>query len=304
MMTDTFAMRRRRSDGGTGPLQRWGVHSETGVLRDVLVGPIDNLKRILPTNSMNRKRLAAGETLDVETARSQYQGVLDCFADAGVSVHFTPADEDLPLQIWARDGSFMTPWGMIIGQMAQWWRRGEYGPVLDFCFEQDLPIYDKVTAGSYEGGDFMLIKPGHLLLGYSDDRSQESAALQIKRWFEGEGWDVCLYSFDPYFVHADCTLAMLTDNLAAACTDVLTEEVRSWLHGLGIELLDVPFRYIGELGINVVSLGAERVLLPQQSDYLADRCRGLGLTVYDPDVAAITQVGGGIHCMCQPLTRD
>ena len=74
-----------------------------------------------------------------------------------------PADPDLPLQIWGRDGSFMTPWGMIIGQMAQWWRRGEYGPVLDFCFENNVPIYDKVTAGAYEGGDFMIVKPGHLL---------------------------------------------------------------------------------------------------------------------------------------------
>ena len=150
----------------------------------------------------------------------------------------------------------------------------------------------------------MIIKPGHLLLGYSGERSQEEGALQIKRWFEAEGWDVCLYEFDPYFVHADCTLGMLTDSLIAACTDVVTPEVKDWLLGLGIELLDVPFRYVGDLGINVVSLGEDRVLMPQQSDYLADKCRGLGLTVYNPDVSAITMVGGGIHCMCQPLKRD
>jgi len=303
-MSDTFSMRRRHEQGGTEPLSNWGVDSETGVLRDVLVGPVDNLIRILPTNSMNRKLIAEGIQLDVDKARGQYQDVLDCFTDAGVNVHITPADQDLPLQIWGRDGSFMTPWGMIVGQMAQWWRRGEYGPVLDFCFENELPIYDKVTAGAYEGGDFMIIKPGHLLLGYSGERSQEEGALQIKRWFEAEGWDVCLYEFDPYFVHADCTLGMLTDSLIAACTDVVTPEVKDWLLGLGIELLDVPFRYVGDLGINVVSLGEDRVLLPKQSDYLADKCRGLGLSVYDPDVSAITMVGGGIHCMCQPLKRD
>ena len=303
-MSDTFSMRHRSEQGGTKPLSNWGVDSETGVLREVLVGPVDNLTRILPTNSMNRKLIADGIQLDVDKARGQYQDVLDCFIDAGVNVHITPADQDLPLQIWGRDGSFMTPWGMIVGQMAQWWRRGEYGPVLDFCFENNVPIYDKVTAGAYEGGDFMIIKPGHLLLGYSGERSQEEGALQIKRWFEAEGWDVCLYEFDPYFVHADCTLGMLTDSLIAACTDVVTPEVKDWLMGLGIELLDVPFRYVGDLGINVVSLGEDRVLMPQQSDYLADKCRGLGLTVYNPDVSAITMVGGGIHCMCQPLKRD
>jgi N-dimethylarginine dimethylaminohydrolase len=303
-MSDSFSMRHRRAEGSTQSLTRWGVDSESGVLRDVLVGPIDNLTRILPTNSMNRKLIAEGVKLDVEAAHGQYRDVLACFEDAGVTVHITPPDPDLPLQIWGRDGSFMTPWGMIIGQMAQWWRRGEYGPVLDFCFENKLPIYDKVTAGAYEGGDFMIVKPGHLLLGYSGERSQEQGALQIKRWFEAEGWDVCLYEFDPYFVHADCTLGMLTGGLIAACTDVVTPEVQAWLQGLGIELLDVPFRYVGNLGINVVSLGEDRVLMPKQSDYLADKCRGLGLKVYDPDVSAITVVGGGIHCMCQPLKRD
>ena len=130
-MSDSFAMRRRNLDGKTDPLSRWGVDSETGVLRDVLVGPIEHVTRILPTNSMNRKRLAAGETLDVEALRAQHQAVVDCFTDAGATVHLTPADPDLPLQLWGRDGSFMTPWGMIIGQLAQWWRRGEYGPVVE-----------------------------------------------------------------------------------------------------------------------------------------------------------------------------
>jgi N-dimethylarginine dimethylaminohydrolase len=303
-VTDTFTLHRRNRSGSTRPLTRWGVSSETGVLRDVLVGPIDNLKRILPTNSMNRKLIAAGVELDVERARSQYRDVLACFEDAGVKVYITPPDDDLPLQIWGRDGSFMTPWGMIVGQMAQWWRRGEYGPVLDFCFENDVPIYDKVTAGAYEGGDFMIVKPGHLLLGFSGQRSQKEGAEQIRRWFEAEGWDVCLYEFDPYFVHADCTVGMLTDNLAAVCTDAVNPEVQDWLRGLGIELLDIPFRYIASLGINVVSLGADRVLMPKQSDHLAAKCRALGLEVYDPDVSAITMVGGGIHCMCQPLKRD
>jgi N-dimethylarginine dimethylaminohydrolase len=304
VVKDAFTTRYRNLSGNTEPLKYWGADSETGALKDVLIGPIANLTRILPTNSMNKKLIAAGVELDIPASRAQYQTIIECFEDAGATVHITPADADLPLQIWARDGSFMTPWGMIVGQMAQWWRRGEYGPVIDFCAEQGIPIYDKVTAGAFEGGDFMMIKPGHLLLGYSGQRSQGEAANQIKRWFEGEGWDVCLYEFDPYFVHADCTIAMLTSNLAAVCREVVTADVQGWLGSLGIDLLDVPFGYIGSLGINVVSLGNETVLMPQQSDFLAENCRAIGLTVYDPDVSAITQVGGGIHCMCQPLRRE
>jgi N-dimethylarginine dimethylaminohydrolase len=297
-------MRSRLPTGGTDVLSKWGVDSETGTLRDVLVGPIDHFTRILPTNSINRRKLREGFQLDREAAVSQYAEVMEIFAETGVTVHHPPADPDLPLQIWGRDGSFMTPWGMIIGQMAQWWRRGEYGPVLDFCFENDLPLYDKVTAGCLEGGDFMLIKPGAALIGYSGERSNEAGAQQVRRWFEQEGWDVCLYEFDAFFVHADVTIAMITDTLAGVCTDVCDPAVVDWLTAQGLEILDVPYRHADALGLNVMALGQDRALMPKQSGYLADQCRALGITVYDPDVSAITAGGGGIHCMCQPLRRD
>jgi N-dimethylarginine dimethylaminohydrolase len=303
-MDSSFSMRTRQPGGGTAALSDWGVDSETGILRDVLVGPIDHFTRILPTNSINRRKLREGFELDVEKARSQYRDVLAVFEHAGVAVHHPPADPDLPLQIWGRDGSFMTPWGMIIGQMAQWWRRGEYGPVLDFCFEQGLPLYDKVTAGCLEGGDFMLIKPGAALIGYSGERSNKAGARQVQGWLQEEGWDICLYEFDAFFVHADVTIAMITDTLAGVCTDVCDPSVADWLQAQGVEILDVPYRHADALGLNVMALGGDRALMPQQSTYLAERCRALGIEVYDPDVSAITAGGGGIHCMCQPLRRD
>jgi N-dimethylarginine dimethylaminohydrolase len=303
-MTDTFSLRHRNVSGGTPNLVDWGVDSETGVLRDVLVGPIDNFKAILPTNSMNRAKVRDGITLDVEGARSQYDEVLSIFRDTGATVHITPPDPDLKLQIWGRDGSFMTPWGMIIGQMAQWWRRGEYGPVLDFCFENDLPIYDKVTAGCLEGGDFMIIKPGAALIGYSGERSNEAGALQAKRWLEQEGWDVCAFEFDAFFVHADVLIAMITDSLAGVCTDACPAAVVDWLKSRGVEVMDVPFKHADGLGLNVVALGNDRALMPKKSVYLAEQCRARGIEVFDPDVSCITVAGGGIHCMCQPLRRD
>ena len=303
-MTDTFSLRRRNPEGQTSALERWGIDSETGALRDILVGPVDHFTEILPTNAINRAKIRAGIKLDVEGARSQYNEVISIFQQAGANVHHTPADPDLPLQIWARDGSFMTPWGMIVGQMAQWWRRGEYGPVLDFCFANDIPIYEKITAGCLEGGDFMLVKPGGALIGYSGERSNEAGAIQAKRWLEAEGWDVCLYEFDAFFIHADAVIAMITDGLAGVCTDVCSPDVVAWIQSQGIEVLDVPFKHADDLKLNVVSLGNDRALMPKAASYLAEQCRARGIEVYDPDVSCITVAGGGIHCMCQALRRD
>jgi N-dimethylarginine dimethylaminohydrolase len=58
------------------------------------------------------------------------------------------------------------------------------------------------------------------------------------------------------------------------------------------------------LGCNVVALGKDRVLLPSDSVSLKEKCRALGLTVYDPDLSMFTMRGGGVHCMCQALERD
>ena len=66
MNKDSFSLRSRLPDGGTPALNYWGVDSETGKLLDVLVGPIDNFKAILPTNSMNKKMIRDGIRLDVE----------------------------------------------------------------------------------------------------------------------------------------------------------------------------------------------------------------------------------------------
>ena len=303
-MSDRFCLRHRCDGGETPRLEYWGVDSETGTLRDVLIGPIDHFTEILPTNSMNRKMMRDGVKLDVEGARAQYREVLDCYRQAGVSVHHTPADPYLPLQIWARDGSYMTPWGMVVGQMAQWWRRGEYGPVIDFCAQADIPIYDKVTAGCAEGGDFMMIRPDFAVMGYSGERSQREGAEQLRDWLAREGVELFLYEFDPYWVHADVTIVMLTDSLAAAVTDVVDPGLLSALKERGIKIVDVPYRQAMELGCNVMSLGADRVLLPRQNTFLVDACKAMGLTVYDPDVSAITVVGGGIHCMSLALRRD
>jgi len=301
---DVFTLKKRSPNGGTPRCSYWGVDSETGYLRDVLIGPIDHFKEILPTNAMNRKMLREGVRLDVVAAQSQYAEVLDVYRQAGATVHITPADPDLPLQIWARDGSFMTPWGMIIGQMAQWWRRGEYGPVLDLCADKNIPIYEKVTAGCAEGGDFMMVQPDFAIMGCSGERSQRVGAEQLQRWLAQEGVELFIYEFDPHFVHADCTIVMLADGLAAAVTQVVDPALISRLEEKGVNVIDVSYSQAMQLGCNVMSLGGDRVLLPAHNVELISACKAHGLDVFAPDVSAISIVGGGIHCMSLALRRD
>ena len=136
----------------------WGVSSEYGALRDVLLCRPDYF-RWLPTSSISKATLRSGAAFDRQRAVAQHAEMVQAYEDAGVACHFLDPEEALPYQVYTRDSSFMTPFGAVIAQMRQWWRRGEYAPVIAFYQGMGVPIYRMVTAAAFEGGDFDVIEP-------------------------------------------------------------------------------------------------------------------------------------------------
>lgn len=285
------------------PPLAWGVDSEYGVLRDVLLCRPDHFEW-LPTSSLSKATLRKGLKLDHNLALRQYEELVHAYESAGVVCHFLEPDPALPYQVYTRDSSFMTPYGAVVTQMAQWWRRGEYAAVIHFYQGHGIPIYKMVTAGSFEGGDFDMIEPQAVLIGYCGERTQEVAARQVAGWFEAEGWDVRLDPIAEHYVHIDLMVCMIAPKLAAVCLETTDEATVAWLRGKGIELIPVSYRDTMALGCNVVSLGNDRVLSTAHSTELNARLRAHGIEVYDPDVTMFTLGGGGVHCLCQPIRRD
>ena len=291
------------NDNGAVPDGRWGANSEYGTLRDVLLCRPDNY-RWLETSSISRATLRRGETFDLQDAQAQHREMVDAYESAGVRVHYLDPDEALPYQVYARDSSFMTPYGAVVTQMHQWWRRGEYAPVVRFYQSNDVPIFNMVTAAAFEGGDFDIIEPGCVLIGWCGERTQEPAANQVARWFEAEGWEVKLASIDHFYVHIDLMVCMLGPKLAAVCLDTTDDWIVDWLKSKNIEIVPVSFRDTMGLGCNAVALGNDKVLSTRASTDLNAKLRATGFEVYDPDVSIFTKGGGGVHCMCQALRRD
>ena len=304
-MGEAFSLRTRKAGGGTEALQNWGVDCEYGVLRDILLGPADNYQW-LETSSVSRKSIRRNYQFDSAVAQRQHAEMVSAYQSADIQVHLHHADPVLPYQIFARDSSIMTPFGAIITSMANWWRRGENYRAIETYERLGIPIYDYVTAGTFEGGDFNVIEPGTVLIGWEGDegRSQERSAVQLKDWFEAEGWEVKLADIDPFYVHIDLMVVMLAPKLAAVCLESTDPDIVDWLKSKQIEIVSVPFQDTLDLGCNVVALGNDRVLLPEKSHVLKEKVRALGLEVFDPDVSMITPGGGGVHCMCQALRRD
>lgn len=292
-MNDAFEFRVRRADGRTPELGHWGADSDYGVLRDVLLGPADHYQW-LKTSSVSKKSIRRNAVFDADVAQRQHAEMVSAYEAAGVKVHLHESDPHLPYQVYARDSSVMTPFGAIITNMAQWWRRGENFRAIETYARLGIPIYDYVTAGHFEGGDFNVIEPGVVLIGWEGDegRSQQQSAQQLKFWFESEGWEVKLADIDPFYVHIDLMVVMLAPKLAAVCLESTDTEIVDWLKEKQIEIVSVPFKDTLELGCNVVALGNDRILLPESSSVLKEKARAHGLEIFDPDVSMITQGGG------------
>jgi N-dimethylarginine dimethylaminohydrolase len=302
------ALRVREPGGGSRVLERWGSDSEYGVLRDVLVTGPEAFRWLGEENAqysaLVRETLRRGYRFDRDAALRQHAEFVDAFRQADVAVHTMPAQDELPYGVYARDSSFMTPFGAVVTQLANPRRRGEYVSALRFYLEHEIPVYDLVSAGNFEGGDFNMIAPGRLLLGYTGMRTEEIAARQVGDWMEAEGIEVRYAPIDEFYVHIDLMVCMLAETLCAVCLETTDPDVVAWIERLGIEVVPVGFRETMALGGNVVALGADRVLSTTAAPELNARLRALGFTVYDPDYSQFLLAGGGVHCSCQPLRRD
>jgi N-dimethylarginine dimethylaminohydrolase len=281
----------------------WGVDSEYGRLLDVLLCPPDNF-HWLPASAIARATLDSGLSFSPDDARRQHAEMVSVYEEAGVRVHFLEPDPHLPYQVFARDSSINVADGPIVTQCAQHWRRGEYAPVIRFYRERDIPIRRMVTAGSFEGGDFMIVEPGVAAIGTGEERTQEKAARQVAGWLEEDGWEVRIERIPSHFLHIDVLAAMLGEKLAAVCVEQVGTGFVRWLEQKGVEIVPVSLEAALRLGVNGVALGGDRVLSTAESADLNERLRALGLTVYDPELSMFTLGGGGAHCLMQAIRRE
>jgi arginine deiminase len=280
----------------------WGVDSEYGRLHDVLLCRPDNFRWLL-TSAITRATLETGHEYDAELAARQHASMVAAYEEAGVRCHFLDPDPALPYQVFARDSSAMGPNGTVITQLAQPWRRGEYAPVIRFHQEAGIPIRAMITAGALEGGDVMIIEPGAVMIGCGETRTQETAANQLAAWYREDGWEARVQPFPERYVHIDVLVAVLAEKLAAVCAEVLPADAVEWLRGKGLDLIEVSAEQAFTLGVNAISLGAERVVSATGAEELNAALRARGLEVIEVDLDMFTLGGGGAHCMGQALRR-
>ncbi len=184
----------------------WGINNEYNVLLDVLLGKPDYYKWVSagPLIERTLKNMhKTGVQFDFELAQQQHREMVRIYEEAGVKCHYLDSDPVLHRNFFARDSSAMTPWGALICHMQLKCRRADYVSVIKFYQENDIPIWNYVTAGHFEGGDFVILEPGTVLIGYCGERSEQAGSEQVAEFVRAQGWDVEVAPIPALFVHMD-----------------------------------------------------------------------------------------------------
>ena len=282
----------------------WRVDSETGRLRDVLLCRPEHYSWI-PTNDIARRTLAGGISFDRAAVAAQYGEFEQALEEAGVRLHFLPPQAGLPYQVYTRDSSQMTPWGVAHTRLAMPQRREEHPFVEAFYRAHGVPVWQEAPEGLLEGGDIHIIRPGLIIIGQSGGRTDAAGAEALAAAFRAEGWEAVVVPFAEHFLHLDVIFSMVTDGLALACSDVLDDDFLALLAARGIRLIPVSYKEaMNAMACNVVALGDARVLSPRHSTRVNKMLRAEGIQVFDPELSMLAAGGGSAHCMSMPLRRD
>jgi N-dimethylarginine dimethylaminohydrolase len=281
---------------------RFAVDSETGRLTDVLLCKPVNYHWI-DTNAVAHATIASGAGNDSVRLAAQYGELEAALTQADVTLHYTVPEAHLPYQVYTRDSSQTTPWGPVLTCLAMPQRRGEYASLLDFHARHD-GFYKYASAGTVEGGDIHIVRPGLLVIGYSGVRTTKAGATQFAGFFEAQGWEVRLVPFAEHFLHLDVLFCMATPRLAVACIDVLGEDFEAFLAARQIKVLRASYAEVMAMSCNLLALGDGRVISPRHSTRLNAALRAEGVAVLDPELDEFARGGGSVHCMTMPLKRD
>ncbi len=295
------------TDTDNDHVQRWGINNDFAPLRDVLLGTPEYFCWVeagpLIERTLNNAHMT-GVKFDLQLAMAQHREMVSIYEQNGVRCHYLDSDPVLHRNFFARDSSAMTPWGALICHMQLKVRRADYVTAIRFYQQNDIPIWQYATAGHFEGGDFVIVEPGRVLIGYCGERSEKAGSEQVAEFVRAEGWEAVTAPISREFVHMDGLVVPLADKLLVACVDALEPWVVQQLRDWGFVFVDVPYREAKNLGVNLVALGNEKVLSMSGATELNAKMRALGFEVYDPDMSMFTLGGGGVHCLAQALCRD
>ena len=296
--------------------RRWGVNSDVGHLRTVLVRRPGQEWAVMMSGGeyVDQARAWIGPDMmwywadmnrpDLELAQAQHDGLVTALEAEGVEVvHLHEPPVHLTKSIFTRDPAIITRGGAVICRFGIDYRRGEELPFTRTLAHLGMPILHTIHGtGLMEGGGFAWLNSETAVVGIGH-RSDLEGARQLGEVLKTQGVDLHLIDNLGYGLHIDGSFVMVDSDMALAFSFELPWRFLEKLKELGIRVLEADPRD-GPFGVNCLAVSPGRVIMAAHAKRTADRLDKLGVEVILVEYSEIHKGGGGIHCSTLPLVRD
>ena len=278
-----------------------------GRLTDVLLyrpGPglaeIDDVDRALHLRRVDPARL-----------RRQVDHLIATYESLGIRVHrlADAAVDDVrhPNAIFLCDVFWQTPFGAVVGRMANPVRAGEERAVSARIAELGAPIALTIARdGLLEGADCQWLRPGLALVG-TGVRTNQAGFDQLRAWLEGHGMRCLQTRFDPAVQHLTGCLQSSAPDRVLVRPEVLPPETIPLLRKSGFhvsafpESSEIRERY----AFNFVVIEPGVVLLPAGCPETRSALEREGIRVAaEVEIDEYVAMAGGPCCASGVLARE
>jgi N-dimethylarginine dimethylaminohydrolase len=282
---------------------RYGVHSSTAPLREVLVkrpGPAFGRAFDDPAHGFLRP-------VDLERARREHDGLVAALDGLGVTV--LVLDDELatdPDLVYVFDPLLVTDAGAVPLRPGKPNRADEPVVMERWLNARGIPTVGRIEApGTVEAGDTVWLRDDLFVIGRTL-RTNDAGARQLAAIVGGDVRivDVPYWKGPAELVHLMSVVSPVSDDLAVVFLPLLPAGLHEWLSELGIRLVEGPQAEYPTLGCNVLAVRPGVVIVADGNPITRRGLESAGVEVHAVALAEVGENGsGGVTCLTRPLLR-
>ncbi|WP_342526280.1 dimethylarginine dimethylaminohydrolase family protein [Chryseomicrobium sp. FSL W7-1435] len=273
-----------------------GCSTEYDKLTQVIVCEPTYMKIEEVINTVQKRY--AKDNIDVERALAQHKAFTNALNDNGMEVVSLNARPEFPEQVFTRDIGFTIGTRVFISEMASPIRQGEEKILREWVGSNGIP-YQKMTAGSIEGGD-VVVDGNKVFVGVSHRTNHEAIDFLEKQLPANE---IIRVPFDASCLHLDCVFTILSPTHALVYPEALSKDTLRML-GEHYTLMEVEKDEQFAMGTNVLAIGNNKIISLPQNTSVNKILRENNFEVIEIDLSEIIKSGGSFRCCTMPLTRS
>jgi N-dimethylarginine dimethylaminohydrolase len=293
-----------REDVEAGAIwHRCSVRSEVSALLEVMLAwPIP---KMFPEGVPNDFLLLAWP--DPVRLQQQAEAIGRFYESQRVTVRWIRSPPPLmPNFLFQRDLFFMTPEGAVLARPAAKQRAGEVRFAASALAELGVPILATPRGrATFEGADALWLDEQTVIIGIGLRTNSEGADF-VSRLLREMGVNTVTVTLPPGIQHLLGILNFLDHDLAAVRRDKATDELFGILREARIEavLCEPEPDVVERLGMNFVTLGRRRVVMPSGCPSVRDRLGRAGVEVHELEIDEYCKAAGGLGCLTGIIRRQ